>query len=198
MSTPDCCRGVPGDENYKPKGLFLDKYNLNVYEVKASCGTNKGTLLFLPDAFGLASHNVILSDLYAIEGYDVLLVDILEGDPLPIAFMKYVPGTDIDRYDNFTAKDKNIVRKVDLGTWGGVHNPAHISSLVAPFVEKVKQEMPSGTKLYALGHCFGGKHALKLAQETGITAVIAMHPSFLEPSDSRDLNCPVFVGCAGK
>jgi dienelactone hydrolase len=102
-----------------------------------------------------------------------------------------------------------------LGTWGGVHNPAHISSLVAPFVEKVKQEVPSGTKLYALGHCFGGKHALKLAQETGITAVIAMHPvrkkhlqqelllilltqSFLEPSDSRDLNCPVFVGCAGK
>jgi hypothetical protein len=90
MSTPDCCRGVPGDgtslprtsketliyyppltfitENYKPKGLFLDKHNLNVYEVKASCGTNKGTLLFLPDAFGLASHNVILSDLYAIEG----------------------------------------------------------------------------------------------------------------------------------
>ncbi|KIM94688.1 hypothetical protein OIDMADRAFT_34701 [Oidiodendron maius Zn] len=30
-------------------------------------------------AFGLASHNLILSDLYAAEGYDVLLIDILEG-----------------------------------------------------------------------------------------------------------------------
>ena len=90
MFSPDCCRGVPGDgtslpqtsketltyhpslifttENYKPKGSFVVKHNLNVYEVKASSGTNKGTLLFLPDAFGLASHNVILSDLYAIEG----------------------------------------------------------------------------------------------------------------------------------
>jgi dienelactone hydrolase len=115
----------------------------------------------------------------------------------------------------YSLQDKNIVRKVDMATWGGVHNPSHSWSLVASFVEKLKQEMPSGTKLYALGHCFGGKHALKLAQETAITAVIAMHPvlkknlqqefllilltqSFLEPSDSRNLNCPVFVGCAGK
>jgi Dienelactone hydrolase family len=117
------------------------------------------------------------------------------GDPLPIAFMKYIPGTDIDKYDNFTAKvcrssidcvhilsvtyslqDKNIVRKVDIVTWGWVHNPTHIWSLVVSFVENLKQEMPSETKLYALGHCFGGKHALKLAQETAVTAVIAMHP----------------------
>lgn len=43
-------------------------YNLNVYKVNTSMETSKGTLLFLPDAFGLASHNLILSDLYAAEG----------------------------------------------------------------------------------------------------------------------------------
>jgi dienelactone hydrolase len=81
-----------------------------------------------------------------------------------------------------------------------VHNPAHISSLVAPFVEKVKQEMPSGTKLYALGHCFGGKHALKLAQETGITAVIAMHPVRKKTSSTRiitDIAHTVLSGALG-
>ena len=80
------------------------------------------------------------------------------------------------RCKTYSLQDKNTVRKVDMTTWGGVHNPAHIWSLVVSFVEKFKQEMPSETKLYALGHCFGGKHALKLAQETAITAVIAMHP----------------------
>ena len=36
--------------------------------------------------------------------YETTVVDYFEGDALPEIFMQYMPGTDIDTYDNFTAE----------------------------------------------------------------------------------------------
>ena len=63
-----------------------------------------------------------------------------------------------------------------MNSWGKLHNPSHVWPLVVHFLVKLQDEIPTNTKLYALGHCFGGKYALKLAQREILTAVIAMHP----------------------
>ena len=53
---------------FKPNGRFRSICNLQVYESLSVSATCIGTLLFLPDGFALASHNVVLADEYAKHG----------------------------------------------------------------------------------------------------------------------------------
>lgn len=41
--------------------------------------TEKGILLLLPDGFGHATHNLILADKFAQEGWHVVIPDYFEG-----------------------------------------------------------------------------------------------------------------------
>lgn len=119
--------------------------------------------------------------------------------------MKYIPGTDVDKCDEFTSEvssqnciisrmstyfvqEKEVIRKVDLAAWNMKHNPTHIWSLIVPFVEQVTAAMGPKAKLYVLGHCFGGKYAFKLAQGNLTTAAISMHPVGPLSSPYCDLN----------
>jgi hypothetical protein len=49
---------------YEPKGTVKTLHGLNVYQALAPAVV-KGEILFLPDVFGLATHNKILADEYA-------------------------------------------------------------------------------------------------------------------------------------
>ncbi|KAH7248148.1 hypothetical protein B0J15DRAFT_527467 [Fusarium solani] len=101
MSTCDCFTGTPGDRSYEPKGTVKTLHGLNVYQALAPADV-KGEILFLPDVFGLATHNKILADEYAIFGYNTTIVDYFQGDALPDIIMSYTPGTDVDSYSNFS------------------------------------------------------------------------------------------------
>ncbi|KAI1452312.1 alpha/beta-hydrolase [Annulohypoxylon moriforme] len=209
MSTCHCFSGVPADVDFKPSGTFSTVAGLKVYKsTPSSSGSKfKGCILFFPDGFGLARHNQRLADMYAGHGYETTIVDYFEGDALPDIFMKYLPGTDLDSYDNLTSEEKDIIRKIHMPSWLARHTPNHIASLLAHFMVEFLETVPKQPKevgrdlntktLYIIGHCFGGKHALNLAQnKSDVTSVIVFHPSFLEPSDTKNLQRPVFMGLA--
>ncbi|KAI0886405.1 alpha/beta-hydrolase [Annulohypoxylon maeteangense] len=209
MSTCHCFSGVPADDGFEPLGALLTIAGLKVYKsTPHSIGSKfKGSILFLPDGFGLARHNQRLADMYAEQGYETTIVDYFEGDALPDIFMKYLPGTDLDSYDNLTPEEKDIIRKIDMPSWLERHTPNHISSLLNHFLpdffktvstQSSKAKRGPNTKtLFIVGHCFGGKHALNLAHnESEVTSVIVFHPSFLDPLDTENLKRPIFMGLA--
>ncbi|KAI1409826.1 alpha/beta-hydrolase [Hypoxylon sp. FL1857] len=200
MSTCECFSGVAADANYQALGSFSTIAGLKVYKTgpHISQSTCNGRILFFPDGFGLARHNQRLADMYAEHGYDTTIVDYFEGDALPDVFMKYLPGTNLDSYENITPEEKEIIRKIHMPSWLERHTPAHIASLIGPFLlEFLKTVDSSKVKLHIIGHCFGGKHALNLARnESDLTSVVVFHPSFLEPSDTNNLKKPVFMGLA--
>ncbi|KAH6868925.1 hypothetical protein B0T10DRAFT_553845 [Thelonectria olida] len=175
MLTCDCFTGTPGDRDYQPKGTTKTLHGLNVYQALAAAPA-KGEILFLPDAFGLATHNKVLADEYAAFGYNTTIVDYFEGDALPDIVMSYTPGTDLDSYDNFSPEEKETIRNTDMAAWVSRHPQPKISSVLHPFFVAFRKAVGPSENLHLLGHCFGGKYALRLARSNQITSAIAMHP----------------------
>ncbi|KAI1087646.1 alpha/beta-hydrolase [Rostrohypoxylon terebratum] len=197
MSTCHCFSGVPADADFKPSGSFSTIAGLQVYKSTPRNleSHSKGSVLYFPDGFGLARHNQRLADMYAEHGYETTIVDYFEGDALPDFFMKYLPGTDLDSYDNLTPEEKDVIRKIHMPTWLARHPPSHIASLLGSFLPEYFKT--ATTDVYIVGHCFGGKHALNLARnEADVTSVIVFHPSFLDATDTGGLKKPVFMGLA--
>ncbi|PVH83860.1 hypothetical protein DL98DRAFT_529149 [Cadophora sp. DSE1049] len=195
MSTCDCFRGTPGGP-YDPRGTFQSRNGLKVYISEVATKVDvKGELLFIPDAFGLATHNLELADEYAAQGFRTTIVDYLEGDGLPEAVMRYAPGTDITTY-GFTDKEIESIQKLDMDAWLKAHNSKKNFSILDRFYPDYRHGLPHGVKLFTLAHCLGGGAAFKLAKGNDITAAIVMHPSFFPGDVSKDLIQPVFVGLA--
>jgi hypothetical protein len=92
-----CCKeGQAGCSTYFPKGAFQKFGGLPLYiswvensdnfsksELEwisdATVSKSNGLLLFLPDGFGLATHNLILADLFASRGWFTMVVDYFKG-----------------------------------------------------------------------------------------------------------------------
>jgi hypothetical protein len=92
-----CCKqGQAGFSTYFPKGAFQNVGRLRVYISSVENSDNssnsefewvsdatisslRGLLLFFPDGFGLATHNMILADLFASRGWCTMVVDYFEG-----------------------------------------------------------------------------------------------------------------------
>lgn len=69
------------EDSYTPLGTLTTIGALPAY-VNVSQGSNnppRGSLLLLPDGFGLAKHNLILADNFAKEGWHVIVPDYFEG-----------------------------------------------------------------------------------------------------------------------
>ncbi|KAF7560205.1 hypothetical protein G7046_g3962 [Stylonectria norvegica] len=194
-------------KSYTPQGFYSEIAGVGVYHSFTQTvegGSKYGRILFLPDGFGLAAHNIRLAD---ISGFDTTIVDYFEGDALPDVFMKYVPGTDLDAYESITPQEKTMIRNIDMGAWQQRHTPTHISRVLDRFSPEYCRYLrnstsplhPSSKNFHVVGHCFGGKHAFqfaKLGNDPGVLSAVIFHPSFLQADDTEELKRPVFVGCA--
>jgi dienelactone hydrolase len=63
-----------------------------------------------------------------------------------------------------------------MPTWLSRHPGAKVSGLLHPFFVAFREAVGESAKLHVLGHCFGGKYALRLAKSTKITSAMTMHP----------------------
>lgn len=70
-----------------------------------------------------------------------------------------------------------------MPSWLKRHTPEHISSLVAKFFPEFCTTVAEGNRgpkarIHILGHCFGGKHAFKLAQldHENVGSILIFHP----------------------
>jgi dienelactone hydrolase len=62
------------------RGKIRPLDDINVYESRPPNGLAKGTLIMLPDGFGLAQHNLRLADMFAERGWTTLVPDYFEGE----------------------------------------------------------------------------------------------------------------------
>lgn len=77
---------------------------LNMVSTYLSKGTRNAKNMVEIDRSGNLAALFILcgNKLTDFLGYETTIVDYFEGDALPDFFMKYLPGTDLDSYDNLT------------------------------------------------------------------------------------------------
>ena len=115
------------------------------------------------------------------------------GDPLPIQVLRQNRELSIDQQP-WTEADKQKLKDLDLAAWQRRHDHARISRLLDGLITELRVR-DEGTPLLAVGYCFGGKHALRLAKSTW-KAAAAFHPSFVEAEDMTGITAPLYIGLA--
>jgi dienelactone hydrolase len=152
---PCCARGHLFEGEPTGKLIKLEDGKTDAYiatpaadKAKKDCG-----LLYIPDVIGIWKNSKLMADLYAAEGYTTIVLDIFNGDPVPL-----------NRPDDY-----------DLFAWiqkGSDGNNPHTTEYVDPIiVSGIKTLKAQGIKnIGAVGYCFGAKvsipcSALALAEE---------------------------------
>ncbi|KAM0420301.1 hypothetical protein ACHAPT_011962 [Fusarium lateritium] len=105
----------------------------------------------------------------------------------------------LDRKDIKTGgSDKELeqARNFDVPSWLQRHPHEQVEELLRGLVDQLQSDHPN-QPLFAVGYCFGGKHAFRLAK-WAVKAAAAFHPSFLEAEDARNVSVPLYVGLAEK
>jgi dienelactone hydrolase len=69
-----------------------------------------------------------------------------------------------------------VVQALDLPKWQARHDPTKIASILDPFFLQFRKTVPATSKIFVLGHCFGGKYAFQLAATENVTSSVIMHP----------------------
>jgi len=123
-------------------------------------------ILFLPDALGLASiNNQLLVDDFAKNGFYTVLIDVFNGDPIPMSILEL-----------------DDVKKFDWGPWLARHPRAVTRPIIDNVVVALKGQ--GITSFAAVGYCFGGRYVFDLAFENVTKVSAVSHPSLLKsPED---------------
>ncbi|KIW24045.1 uncharacterized protein PV07_09784 [Cladophialophora immunda] len=194
----NCCQaGKAAPDSYIPRGQYaiLGGVICYVSDGELDSHAGKGVLLLLPDGFGLAKHNLILADTFAKEGWQVIIPDYFEGDPLPIQFLKQDHSLSIDEQP-WPEEEKQILRDLDFSSWLQRHDHAKVSALLNNLASHIKGHYPNAT-VVGVGYCFGGKHVLRLSKDM-LAAAACFHPSFVEAEDMDGIQAPLYIGLAEK
>lgn len=131
------CRGEPKGKLIKTADGKTDAYLATAASdvAKEGCG-----ILYVADIFGIWQNSKLLADNYAAQGYTTLVVDLFNGDQLPLEFPP-----------NF-----NIMDWIQNGTGGqNPHTPAAIDPVIVSGIETLRQQ--GVNKVGAVGYCFGAK-----------------------------------------
>ena len=104
-----------------------------------------------------------MADDFAANGLKTIIIDILNGDPLP-------------------ADALGPTSTFDVAAWFAKHSPDQTRPPIDKVVDALKGE---GVKKFAaVGYCFGGRYVFDLAFENVIQVAAVSHPSLLKvPED---------------
>ncbi|KAJ4419237.1 hypothetical protein N0V85_001116 [Neurospora sp. IMI 360204] len=183
---PSKCCTVGFRHDGEPTGSLVkvaDKWDAYIAQPSGSQKAGKA-LLFLPDIIGIWQNSKLMADQLAAQGYLTVVLDIFNGDPLPI-----------NRPDDF-----------DLMGWmtkGSTGDNPHTKEAVDPIVQAAIKELKEKygvTKIGALGYCFGAKCLVRnmtaSAPFTGIDVGFIAHPSFVDEEELAAINGPLAIAAA--
>lgn len=188
--------------DYKPKGTIETLHTLPTYIARPT-SQPKGIIIIIPDAFGLPfPNNKHLADTYATHGYLAYLPDVMKG--------RHAPHWMVYQFPKVLATKTwwDIIKKpydVAWAIYGFVpfliqNRWGQAMPIVKSYFEAVREANPS-LPIAASGFCWGGRHAIVLANglrtpsgKLYSDANFAAHPSnVVMPDDFKGVTMPLSI-----
>lgn len=136
-------------------------------------------LLIIPDVLGIWQNAQLIADQFAANGYQTLIVDVFNGDPVAIN-----PPEGFD-----------IMQWLTQGSSGdNPHTPPAVDPIVELAIQWLKEEK-GAKKLGAVGYCFGAKYVARHYNK-GIAAGFMAHPSFVDEEELNGFKAPLSIAAA--
>ncbi|EQL01830.1 dienelactone hydrolase [Ophiocordyceps sinensis CO18] len=177
-----CCtvgtlfEGQPTGQMIKVDGkidAYLAKAPSSSAKTRTGCG-----ILYLPDVIGLWQNSKLMADSFAANGYTTLVVDLFNGDPVPL-----------NRPDAF-----DFAKWVQHGSDGNnPHTPEAVDPIVLAAI-KALRAMGVDT-MAAVGYCFGAKYVVR-HYKNGIDCGFVAHPSYVDEDELAAIGGPLSVAAA--
>ncbi|TEB21715.1 alpha/beta-hydrolase [Coprinellus micaceus] len=174
---PDCITGVTYEGREVGTNVTIAGVPtyLSIPSPEPEEGTPKKVILFFSDVYS-AFHvnNMLLQDWFASQGFYVAGLDYFFGDPIQAHDGE--PGFNQAAW---LAKSQRQAEEA-LPKW----------------LEAVRETYGRDAKYGAVGYCFGGPYALRIAATEDVVASAFAHPAFLTESDFAKITKPLLLSCA--
>ncbi|KIW95871.1 uncharacterized protein Z519_02936 [Cladophialophora bantiana CBS 173.52] len=176
-----CVTDRPAPDDRQPSGEMSKMGDVDVYISKPADypKTPAKLLLLLTAGTGVHSvNNQIQADMFAAEGFVVIMPDQFKGDPAPSSnktTMLSSPGSPGE-----PPQSPSILERIKLGAaetaksflvdmWLARQTPEKVLPILLKVIETCKDEyadaVAHGEGIYSVGYCFGGKYVIMLAGE---------------------------------
>ncbi len=220
-----CLTDRPNPDNRQPSGEMSKFGDIDVYISKPADYPNSPAklLLLLTAGTGVRSiNNQVQADMYAAEGFVVIMPDQFKGDSAPNS-KATAPEENPGILEQFKLRAAETAKSFLVDMWLARQTPEKVMPIILKVIEAAKAEyadaVAHGEGIYCVGYCFGGKYAIMLAgahpdsvmagqaakdEEAGmaqqgplIKAGAAAHATLVTRDDLKAVKAPltmVFVG----
>ncbi|EXJ64214.1 hypothetical protein A1O7_00550 [Cladophialophora yegresii CBS 114405] len=176
-----CVTDRPTPSDRQPSGEMSKMSDIDVYISKPADYPNtpaKLLLLLTPGTGVHSTNNQIQADMFAQEGFVVIMPDQFKGDSAPTS-NKATLSSPVE------PQGPGLLERIKLGAvetaksfmvdmWLARQTPEKVLPVLLKVIETCKDEyadaVAHGEGIYAIGYCFGGKYVVMLAGEHQETA----------------------------
>ncbi|KAL7913937.1 Alpha/Beta hydrolase protein [Trichoderma velutinum] len=213
-----CVTDRPTPAGQGPTGEIIKLNDIDVYISKPADypHTPSRLLLLLTGGTGIKSvNNQIQADMYASEGFLVLMPDMFAGETAPGGKGSSFADNSTSLLEQVKLKAVEIAKSFMIDMWLARVTEAKIMPILHKVIEAAHEEYPDpikyGEGIYAVGYCVGGRYVLLLAKgsyEGGndeeavmvkagpyIKAGALAHAASVTPDDFKDLQAPLSLVC---
>lgn len=175
-----CVTDRPVADNRQPSGEMSKFGDIDVYISKPGDYPNSPAKLLLLLTAGTGVHstnNQVQADMFAAEGFVVIMPDQFKGDPAPNS--KAIPAEQEGHgiLEQFKLRAAETAKSFLVDMWLARQTPEKVLPILLKVIETAKDEyadaVAHGQGIYCAGYCFGGKYVVMLAGEQADTAAAA-------------------------
>jgi len=218
-----CLTDRPNPDNRQPSGEMSKFGDIDVYISKPADYPNSPAklLLLLTAGTGVRSiNNQVQADMYAAEGFVVIMPDQFKGDSAPNS-KATAPEENPGILEQFKLRAAETAKSFLVDMWLARQTPEKVMPIILKVIEAAKAEyadaVAHGEGIYCVGYCFGGKYAIMLAgahpdsvmagqaakdEEAGmaqqgplIKAGAAAHATLVTRDDLKAVKAPLTMVC---
>ncbi|KIX06087.1 uncharacterized protein Z518_04061 [Rhinocladiella mackenziei CBS 650.93] len=167
-----CVTDRPNPDHRRPSGEMSKFGDIDVYISRPGDYPNSPAKLLLMLTAGTGVHstnNQIQADMFAAEGFVVVMPDQFNGDPAPNS--KVTPSQDEGSgiLEQFKLRAAETAKSFLVDMWLARQTPEKVMPVLLKVIETAKDEyadaVAHGGGIYSVGYCFGGKYVVMLARE---------------------------------